>query len=95
MTTFTHDMIESKKISYLPFLYYVKDGICLENSDMPLSAEGFRGWTCASHIIKNQDKHKKEDIESCLKTLRDFVKTLKESAYTKEVLQDTELYEFL
>jgi hypothetical protein len=65
-----------KEKTILPFLYYVSNGVCKSNKEMPVSSEHFTGWLSASHVIRNQDRHSKRDVKACLNALREFVSSL-------------------
>jgi hypothetical protein len=68
-----------KETTILPFLYYVNNGVCKSNKEMPASSEQFTGWLTASHVIRNQDQHSKKDVEACLVALRKFMSNLLDS----------------
>jgi hypothetical protein len=68
----------------VPFLFYVKQGKCKSNSEMPNSGEAFRGWLSAASVIRNQERHNKNDVQASLVALRNFVKQLTDNQEIKE-----------
>lgn len=68
----------------VPFLYYVKDGVCKSNAQMPNGGESFRGWLSASHVIRNQPNHSKADVEASLMEFRKFLFCLKQDEEVKQ-----------
>lgn len=68
----------------VPFLYYVRDGECKSNAEMPLSGQEFVGWLSASHILRNQASHHKDDVKASLAGLSKFMKSLKANEQIKQ-----------
>lgn len=84
-------MIETKQEIKTPFLYYVKSGVFKSNAEMPNSPEGFRGWLCADHVIRNQSRHKKENVKAALTALTKFLDSLKQTESSIELIRQSDL----
>ena len=73
-----------KPKAVIPFLFYVKDGVCKQSRQMPASGEAFEGWMSATHIIRNQDKHTSNHVKLSLEALRKFLGTLTDEDEIRE-----------
>lgn len=67
-----------KKIkSGVRFLYYVQNGVCKSNEQMPSTGAAFKGWLSAASVIRNQSKHTNADVKASIKALHQFIEMLK------------------
>jgi|TARA_S200002703_G_scaffold65840_1_gene56940 hypothetical protein len=74
----------TKPKAVIPFLFYVKDGVCKSSRQMPASGEAYEGWLSATHIIRNQHKHTNEHVEISLKALRKLLAKLTDEDEIRE-----------
>ena len=68
----------------IPFLFYVKSGICKSNADMPPSGESFKGWLSSANVIRKSNNHSKENVSASIKALKIFLSELKDNQVIKE-----------
>jgi hypothetical protein len=84
-------MKPKKHKNQVRFFYYVKDGRCIPNTQLPKSVGGLGRYLAAYHVLRNQSRHLPEDVAACRKALKAFLGQLK----ADEVIMQKDLLEFV
>ena len=66
-----------KKTTVVPFLYYVKNGVCKPSKQMPRNGYLYDGWKSSAWILRNVTSPRNEELKLSKQALKEFLAGLK------------------